>query len=40
MSPLMRGLESRTDVAVSDKMLNVLVHIESPIGVTDKFIDF
>ena len=30
----------RTDVAVSDKMLNILVHVESPIGATDEFIGF
>ena len=40
MCSLTGELESRTDVAVSDKMLNVLVHIESLIGVTDEFIGF
>ena len=36
----MRGLGLRTDVAVSDKTLNVLIHVGSPIGVTDEFIGF
>ena len=40
MSLLTEGLELRTDVAVLDKMLNILVHVESLIGVTDKFIGF
>ena len=40
MSLLTEGLELRTDVAVLNKMLNVLVHIESSIGVTDEFISF
>ena len=40
MSLLTEELESRTDVAVSDKTLDVLVHVESPIGATDEFIGF
>ena len=40
MSSLTGELESRTDVAVSDKMLNVLVYVKLSIGVTDKFIGF
>ena len=36
----MRELELRTDVAVSDETLNILVHIESLIGATDEFIGF
>ena len=40
MSLLTGELESRTDVTVSDKTLNVLVHVESSIGVTDEFIGF
>ena len=40
MGSLTGGLESRTDVTVSDKTLDVLVHIESSIGVTDEFIGF
>ena len=40
MSSLTEELESRIDVTVLDKTLNVLVHIESPIGMTDKFIGF
>ena len=40
MSLLTEELESRTDVTVSDEMLNVLIHIESLIGMTDKFIGF
>ena len=40
MGSLTGELELRADVAVSDKTLNILVHVESPIGVTDKFIGF
>ena len=40
MGLLAGGLGSRTDVAVSDKTLDILVHVEPPIGVTDKFIGF
>ena len=40
MGLLTEELGLRTDVAVSDKTLNVLVHVELLIGVTDKFIGF
>ena len=40
MSPLTGELGSRTDVTVSDKMLNILIHIESSIGTTNEFIGF
>ena len=40
MSLLTEELESRTDVTVSEKTLNVLVHVKSLIDVTDKFIGF
>ena len=40
MGSLTEGLGLRTDVAVLNKMPNVLVHVKPPIGVTDKFIDF
>ena len=40
MSSLTEELELRIDVAVLDKMLNVLVHIEPLINVTDEFIGF
>ena len=40
MGSLTEGLGLRTDVAVLNKMLNVLIHIESLIGMTDEFIGF
>ena len=40
MSLLTGELRLRTDVAVSDKMLNVLIHVEPLIGMTDEFIGF
>ena len=40
MSLLTERLELRTDVAVLNKTLNVLVHIEPSIGTTDEFISF
>ena len=40
MGPLTEGLGSRTDVAVLNKMLNILIHIELSIGMTDEFISF
>ena len=40
MSLLTEELGSRTDVTVSDETLNILIHVEPSIGVTDKFIGF
>ena len=40
MSPLTEGLGSRINVTVLNKMLNILVHIELSIGMTDEFISF
>ena len=40
MGPLAGELKSRTDVTVLNKTLDILVHIEPSIDVTDKFIGF
>ena len=40
MGLLAGELGLRTDVTVSDEMLNILVHVEPSIGVTDEFIGF
>ena len=40
MGSLAEELGLRTDVTVSDKTLNVLVHVKSLIDVTDEFIGF
>ena len=40
MSLLIEELESRINVTVSDKTLNILIYVESLISVTDEFISF